>query len=107
MYLWAISEAQKQELGYATLPPWVSMAEVLSEVSICPLCCKQSQEASAVGSAGTAAAQPSRHSAAFGNPLCFYICGALPTYLDCKFIQAETVFYLVLKNNHYTTELKP
>lgn len=99
MYLRAISESQKQEPGYATLPQWVGMAEVLSEVSICSLCCKGSQEASGVGSVGTAAAQPPRHSAAFGNSLRFYICCPLPVYLDFKFIQAEAVFYLVLKYN--------
>lgn len=50
-------------------------------------------------SAGTAAAQPPRHSAAFENPLRFHVCCPLPMYLDCKFNQAETAFYLVLKDN--------
>ena len=99
IYLRATSESQEQELGYTTLPRWVGMAEVFSEVSIRPLCCKQSQETSGVGRAGTAAAQPPRHSAAFGNSLCFYISCPLPRYLDCKRIQAETGFYSVLKHN--------
>lgn len=62
--------------GYSTLPQWVSMAQVLPGISICPLCYKQSQETSRVGTTGTAAALLCRHSTTFENSL-FYIYAAL------------------------------
>lgn len=77
---------------YSTLPQWVSMAQVLPGISICPLCYKQSQETSRVGTTGTAAALLCRHSTTFENSLFLYICCPLPMHLDCKWIQAETVF---------------
>lgn len=90
MYFGAISESQEQEPERTTLTRWVGMAEVLSEVSIYPLCCKQSQETCGVGSAGMATAQPPRHSAAFGNSLCFYIC----CLLQANFKQSYTLKFL-------------
>lgn len=75
---------QKQDLGYSTLPQWVSMAQILPGTSI--------SDTTRAVTTGMAADLPHRHSTTFENSLWFYIHCPLPMHFDCKWIQAETMF---------------